>query len=99
MIMAKFGYSLRSKSDVSDQRGFVQGDRSQPCVLIAGIHEIGFAVPEFQTVEAVGRSTWCSELIERVACYHIEVVGIGFKIEDFDDIANLYCVKHNWWKE
>ena len=50
MIKAKFGDSLRSKSDVGQiNEVLCKVIAHNLCVLIACIHEIGLAVPEFRT--------------------------------------------------
>jgi transposase len=57
MIKRKFGDALRSKSDVGQMNEVLcKVIAHNLCVLIACIHELGLAVPEFGT-------TNCAELV------------------------------------
>ena len=58
MIKAKFGDSLRSKSDVGQiNEVLCKVVCHNLCVLIASIHELGLAVPEFASHEAPSLAT------------------------------------------
>jgi hypothetical protein len=58
MIKAKFGDSLRSKSDVGQiNEVLCKVVCHNLCVLIASIHELGLTIPEFASHGAASLAT------------------------------------------